>query len=239
MTVAATGSSQSDAALIQSSMAIVTGADGTKGVVLLGGVEGDEVWVVNDSSSTLKVYPPSGAAISVPGTGLGSANAAFLVTGNATFHGKFESTTQIIASSTVAYAQGDAGTLTVTFATPGTSAFVSTENNYTYTKVGREVIFRFNVVGTITIGTGSGVLKLTGVPFTNANVTSNYAVGSVLWGDAITKAGYTQIVPVIIPNSAAVQFAWCGSGSAVADVTAADITTGSTLRLRGSLTFHI
>jgi hypothetical protein len=74
--IAATGSAQADAATLTAGICIVTAADGTKGVILAGEV-GDEVWVFNNSASTLKVYPESGAAICVPGTGLGSANAAF------------------------------------------------------------------------------------------------------------------------------------------------------------------
>lgn len=74
--VTAAGSSQSDAAALNASMAVVASADGAKGVILTGQA-GDEVWVFNNSASTLKVYPPTGAAISVAGTGLGSANAAF------------------------------------------------------------------------------------------------------------------------------------------------------------------
>jgi hypothetical protein len=132
-----------------------------------------------------------------------------------------------------------ASTLGVTFATPGTSTFTpSTENNYTLTKIGREVIFRFNIVGTINIGTGAGALQLTGVPYTNANVASNYAIGTVVWGDAITLAGYTQMQAIMAPGTNAVQFAWSGAGVAVADVVAAHITTGTTLRLRGQITFH-
>lgn len=74
--VTAAGSSQTDAATLTASMSVVASADGTKGVILAGEV-GDEVWVFNNSASTLKVYPETGAAIAVPGTGLGSANAAF------------------------------------------------------------------------------------------------------------------------------------------------------------------
>lgn len=74
--VVATGSTQANAAAINASMAIVTAADGTKGAILTGQV-GDEVWVFNDSASTLKVYPPTGAAIAVVGTGVGTVNAAF------------------------------------------------------------------------------------------------------------------------------------------------------------------
>lgn len=74
--ITAAGSSQTDATALTASNCVVASADGTKGVILKGQV-GDEVWVFNNSGSTLKVYPTTGAAISVAGTGLGSANAAF------------------------------------------------------------------------------------------------------------------------------------------------------------------
>lgn len=75
--LASAGSTQTDATLIKSSIVIVTGADGTKGVILPAVPVGDSILVVNNAGSTLKVYPPTGAAITVPGTGLGSANAAY------------------------------------------------------------------------------------------------------------------------------------------------------------------
>ena len=76
-TVAAAGSSQTNAALVGFDVGIVTAADGTKGVILPAAQPGDFVTFFNNAASTLKVYPPSGAAIAVNGTGLGSANAAF------------------------------------------------------------------------------------------------------------------------------------------------------------------
>jgi hypothetical protein len=75
--VVAAGSAQGDATLIGASMNMVTGADGSKGVRLPAAQVGDELWVFNNAGSTLKVYPPSGAAISVGGTGVGSGDAAF------------------------------------------------------------------------------------------------------------------------------------------------------------------
>jgi hypothetical protein len=75
--LAALGSSQGTAALVTTSNVIVTGADGTKGIVLPAGQPGDEILVFNNAASTCPVYPPAGAAITVVGTGLGSANAAF------------------------------------------------------------------------------------------------------------------------------------------------------------------
>ncbi|MFA6040538.1 MAG: hypothetical protein WC733_03465 [Methylophilus sp.] len=75
-TYAAAGSTQADATTIGAGLSIVTAADATKGVILSGQV-GDSVEIFNNSGSTLKVYPDSGAAIAVPGTGLGTANASY------------------------------------------------------------------------------------------------------------------------------------------------------------------
>jgi len=72
----AAGSVIGDATAITASMAIVAGADGTKGVALTGQV-GDSVTIFNNSGSTLKVWPEAAAAIAVVGTGLGTAAAAF------------------------------------------------------------------------------------------------------------------------------------------------------------------
>jgi hypothetical protein len=95
--IVAAGSVQGDATLVSASIAIVTAADGTKGVILPGGSVGDEIWVFNSSGSTLKVYPHTGAAISVAGTGLGTVNAAFSqLTQKCTLY-KLQSSTQWFA----------------------------------------------------------------------------------------------------------------------------------------------
>ncbi len=75
--VASAGSVQGDATLIKTSNVIVTGADGTKGVILPAVPVGDGCLIINNSASTLKVYPPTGAAIAVPGTSLGTANTSY------------------------------------------------------------------------------------------------------------------------------------------------------------------
>ena len=75
--VAAAGSTQGTATAIVSSRVLVGSADGAKGVILPAGEPGDEITLINNSSSTLLVYPQTGAAITVPGTGLGSANTAY------------------------------------------------------------------------------------------------------------------------------------------------------------------
>ncbi len=75
--ITAAGSSQVTATAVGVSMSIIASADGTKGVRLPSCEVGDEVWLFNNSGSTCPVYPDTGAAIAVAGTGLGSANAAF------------------------------------------------------------------------------------------------------------------------------------------------------------------
>lgn len=99
-TLAAAGSSQGDAAAIVASMTTVSGADATKGVILPAGAIGDEIWIFNNAGSTLKVYPNSGAAISVAGTGLGTGNAAFSqLTYKSTLYKMFTSTQWIAITS--------------------------------------------------------------------------------------------------------------------------------------------
>jgi len=97
--ITATGSTQTDAAVLTASNCVVASADGTKGAVLNGDI-GDTVLVFNNSGSTLKVYPNVGAAIAVAGTGLGSANAAFSqLTYKLTLYKKL-TTTQWVALTT-------------------------------------------------------------------------------------------------------------------------------------------
>lgn len=78
--LAAAGSAQGSATAITASNTIVTGADGTKGVILPAVQPGESVVIVNNSGSSLKVYPPVGSAIAVPASGMGSANAAYTQT---------------------------------------------------------------------------------------------------------------------------------------------------------------
>ena len=69
-TLAAAGTTQGTAAAITTDAVEVTGADGTKGVILLNNTA--EICVVwnSDAASALKVYPPSGATIGSTGTNL-------------------------------------------------------------------------------------------------------------------------------------------------------------------------
>lgn len=97
-TVTATGTAITDAAALNASINVVSGADGNKGVALTGGQTGDDVWVHNDSASVLKVYPQSTAAkIAISGTSTGSAGAAISLAANKACHLKCQSSTQWLA----------------------------------------------------------------------------------------------------------------------------------------------
>lgn len=98
--VTAAGSTQTDATLIGASLNVAASADGTKGVILPACEVGASILIFNNAGSTLKVYPDSGSAISVAGTGLGTTNAAFSqLTYKATLYFKVTST-QWIAITT-------------------------------------------------------------------------------------------------------------------------------------------
>ena len=103
VTVAATGSTISNSTVLGASMAVVTGADGTKGVNLPQGIPGDEQWVYNSSASALVVWPGNAnTAIEVPGTGLGSAAASVQIAARQSALYKLVTSTQwlVIKSTT-------------------------------------------------------------------------------------------------------------------------------------------
>lgn len=72
--VAATGSTQADAAAVKEGFTRVTGADATKGVLLPPAEAGTIVRIKNATAAVLKVWPSSGDAINA-----GAANAVFNV----------------------------------------------------------------------------------------------------------------------------------------------------------------
>ena len=94
------GTVQGDAVAINAGSVVVSGADGTVGARLPATSVGDEVWVFNNSASTLKVWPDVGAAISVAGTGLGTVNSAFSqLTYKATLYKRVTSTQWLAITS--------------------------------------------------------------------------------------------------------------------------------------------
>lgn len=75
--VAAAGSIISDAAQLLEGFQVVTGADGTKGVILPVAVAGMQVWIKGAANAVLKVWPQTGAAIN----GVAASSAMSLASG--------------------------------------------------------------------------------------------------------------------------------------------------------------
>lgn len=131
------------------------------------------------------------------------------------------------------------GTFTpvLTFATAGDLAVTYSIQLGWYTRIGRLVVADFSVVtSAFTHSTASGALRITGLPATSIADTDYVATGSMIFS-GITKAGYTQVVPVVTENVSLLQFTASGSGVANSTVAAADLPTGGTVRLRGSIVY--
>lgn len=74
-TVAAAGTNQGTAAAVAAGFTLVSGADGTKGVVLPAASAGLVVIIKNSAAAALKIYPATGDAINAL-----SANASYDIT---------------------------------------------------------------------------------------------------------------------------------------------------------------
>jgi hypothetical protein len=125
----------------------------------------------------------------------------------------------------------------ISFATPGDFAVTYTTQVGDYTKIGNRVELSFRILtSSFTHTTASGNLRNTGVPFLAANATANY-VGAVSWR-GITKANYTEVKPYVSANSQVIGLRASGSAQATSDVGAADMPTGGTVLLEGSITYR-
>lgn len=136
------------------------------------------------------------------------------------------------------YEESNAWTPTLTFATPGDLSVTYSTRAGTYTKVGRLVTLSGSIVtSAFTHTTASGVLRVTGSPFTAENISgANWTTGSIWRG--ITKANYSQVNATATANSAIITFDICGSGQASTNVAASDMPTGGTVVIIFTLTFE-
>lgn len=134
----------------------------------------------------------------------------------------------------------DDWTPVLTFATPGDLAVGYSVQRGSFTKNGRLIVADFNLTtSAFTHTTAVGGLRITGLPFTIAVDDANYAVpGSLAW-QGITKAGYTDVAPQAASGNTYLTLLASGSGVALSAVAAADMPTGGTVALRGSIAFRI
>ncbi len=125
----------------------------------------------------------------------------------------------------------------LTFATPGDlSVTYNTQSGY-YLKIGQIVIANFVIItSAFTHSTASGNLTITGLPVASLNNAGNAARGDLVWG-GITKANYTDISCSLLHNSSSLTLAASGSGQAVDSIAVADVPSGGTVALRGTIIY--
>ena len=122
----------------------------------------------------------------------------------------------------------------ITFATPGNLSVTYSAQSGSYTRVGNLVTATFVVAtSAFTHTTASGALRITGLPFVSAVTTAEGA----LEFQGITKAGYTNCTLNVATGNSFMTIRASGSGVAIADVLAADMPSGGTVTLRGSITY--
>lgn len=126
------------------------------------------------------------------------------------------------------YEESDAWTPAVTFVTPGNLAVTYTTQAGSYTKVGRLVTLTAIIqTATFTHTTASGNFLITGVPFTSKNIANGQSyVGSLVLA-GVTKASYTQFVPVISVNDNKIGILCSGSAQARSFLAFGDLPTGT------------
>lgn len=128
----------------------------------------------------------------------------------------------------------------LTFATPGSLAVNYGVQDGTYTKIGNTVFAWFSITTSLfTLGTASGNLELTGLPFAIAPADGNFTATAIVQWQGITKTGYTQIAASGATTKTFVAFVASGSAQPLAAVTAADTPTGGTIVLRGLLVYSV
>jgi hypothetical protein len=136
------------------------------------------------------------------------------------------------------YEEGD-WTPVPTFATPGSFSFSPTAQAGRYVKIGKLVQFTLNLQGsTSNVGTASGQLRVTGLPFAH-DTFSQQSGGSVVFA-GINVAGFTTINAAIDSGNTFMYFVASKMGSGLGDVPVnVDAThVGTILVLAGGGTYR-
>lgn len=120
------------------------------------------------------------------------------------------------------------------FATPGDVSIAYSVQTGSYTKVGRIVVANFVVTCVPTFTTASGAATLSGLPFAAGALGPFH--GALNWS-GITKAAYTNVVCRVGSNVSVVDFRAAASAQTTSAIVAADIPTGGTLVLAGTIVY--
>lgn len=127
----------------------------------------------------------------------------------------------------------------LSFVTPGNLSVGYQFQTGRYTKIGRLVVASFAIsTSSFTFSTATGNLVVNGLPFSSVNDANYRSYASVLYS-GITKAGYTQVTAGVSGNVNQLLFGASGSGVAQAFITAADMPSGGSVLLIGTIPYIV
>jgi len=146
--------------------------------------------------------------------------------------------TNSAANNAYGYDQSGAWTPDITFATPGDLAKTLTVTG-NYNRVGRVCTLTFQIDSTaFTWTTAASFLRITGMPFAAANIGQlDYAALGTFRG--ITKAGFSQFALRTVQNQTYMQVTASNSAAVPSGVVAADMPSGGTLALYGTISYQV
>lgn len=126
----------------------------------------------------------------------------------------------------------------ITFAIPGDVAITYATRAGFYVKRGRLVVLTYLITtDTFTHTTATGELRISGIPFNPMDLFFIRWTGSMHFS-GITKTNYTQFVPTLISGQTYLHVQASGSGVSGATVDAADMPTGGSVVLAGTITYQ-
>lgn len=147
----------------------------------------------------------------------------------------------VIGAVTTAYSGFVMNTETpeLTFPTVGNLAVTYSDQVLFWERDGAfiTVTFRVTTSSWTHDGSPSGALRLTGLPVAAENTADMFWIGSCQF-QGITKAGYTQIVPRISLNQNYIEFPASGSGQTISSVSDADMPTGGSVSIIGTIRYR-
>lgn len=130
-------------------------------------------------------------------------------------------------------------TPSLSFATPGDLSVAYTRQVGEYTLIGDWITVYFNIItSSFTWSTSSGNLVISGLPYTSENSSLVVNTGPLQW-TGINLASYTQVFPNLANNASSFNLFASGMGQIIASIQAAQVASGGTVRLHGSISYFV
>jgi hypothetical protein len=127
----------------------------------------------------------------------------------------------------------------LTFATPGDLTVAYSIRVGSYNKTGNLYTLWFSILtSTFTHTTAGGLFRITGIPAAAVAASGTlYYTGSIAIS-SFSKANYTQFIPVILAGTSNIEVIAIGQGQSESNIGTGELTTGSTVLIRGSISYR-